>query len=54
MKSIKLMLFGVALLLVCIYIQGEPGINFYGNEFFIGLLGFILISIGLFMKTNKD
>ncbi|GAB6989081.1 hypothetical protein JCM16418A_11310 [Paenibacillus pini] len=54
MKSIKLMLFGVSLILVCIYIQGEPGIQFYGNEFFIGLLGFIFIFIGFFMKNDRD
>lgn len=53
-KSIKLMLLGVAFILVCIYVQGEPGIKLYGNEFFIGLFGMILIIVGFFSKDDKD
>lgn len=53
-KSIKTMLLGIALLLVSIYIQGEPGIKLYGNEFFIGLIGLVLVIIGLFIKDNEE
>jgi hypothetical protein len=53
LRSIKLMLLGIAALLVCIYIQGEPGIKLYGNEFFIGLFGVILVLVGFFLKNDK-
>ncbi|MBD0384461.1 hypothetical protein [Paenibacillus sedimenti] len=49
-NSIKIMLLGVALILVSLYIQAEPGIKMYGNEFIIGLVGFILVLAGLFKK----
>ncbi|WP_433944943.1 hypothetical protein [Paenibacillus sp. SN-8-1] len=52
MKSIKIMIFGLAIILISLFIQGEPGIKFYGNEIFIGGLGFILICIGFFMKDR--
>ncbi|WP_422660582.1 hypothetical protein ACK8P5_08900 [Paenibacillus sp. EC2-1] len=52
MKSIKIMIFGAALILVSLFIQGEPGIRFYGNEVFIGAIGFILVCVGLFMKEE--
>lgn len=52
MKSIKLMIFGVSLILVSIFIQGEPSIKFYGNEIFVGLIGFLLTCGGFFMKDN--
>lgn len=52
-NDIKLMLLGIALILVCLYIQGEPGINMYGNEFFIGLTGFVLVVIGFFFKQER-
>ncbi len=49
-KSIKLMLLGLTLIGVALFIQGEPGIKFYGNEFFLVLLGSILSLIGFFSK----
>lgn len=53
-RSNKFMLLGLALMLVCIYIQGEPGIKLYGNELFIGLFGFILVGIGFFMENKEQ
>lgn len=53
-RSNKFMLLGLELMLVCIYIQGEPGIKFYGSELFIGVFGFILVGIGFFMKNKEQ
>ncbi|WP_185897398.1 hypothetical protein [Paenibacillus zeisoli] len=52
MKSVKVMILGIAIILVSLIIQGEPGIRFYGNEVFIGLFGFILVCTGLFMEDK--
>lgn len=48
------MLLGISFILAGIYIQNEPGLSQIttGNEFFIVLLGFILVIIGFF--TNHD
>lgn len=54
MKSIKLMVLGIALIVVSIYIQGEPGIKFYGNEVFIAIIGFVLICVGFFMNDQSE
>ncbi|SDQ93512.1 hypothetical protein SAMN05216232_2613 [Virgibacillus subterraneus] len=53
MGSIKVMLLGIALMLLPLYIQNEPGIRFFGNEFFILVFGFIPTLIGLFIKDRK-
>lgn len=50
--SIKIMILGIALILVGIYIQNEPGLRQIttGWEVIIVLLGFILIICGLVVK----
>ncbi|MEW8956905.1 hypothetical protein [Clostridium sp.] len=50
-KSIKLMLLGITLIMVSLFIQGEPGIRFYGNELYIALIGVIMVLIGFFKKN---
>jgi hypothetical protein len=42
------MILGIAFMLLGLFIQGEPGIELYGNEFFIVLLGFIMTLFGVF------
>lgn len=37
---------------IALYIQGEPGIKFYGNEFFIALIGSIISILGFLVKNN--
>lgn len=49
-RSIKIMLLGIALMLLGLFIQGEPGIELYGNEFFIVLIGFIMTLFGVLAK----
>ncbi|MCQ6559902.1 hypothetical protein [Paenibacillus mendelii] len=49
-RSIKIMLLGIAFMLLGLFIQGEPGIEMYGNEFFIVLLGFMMTLFGVFAK----
>jgi len=46
------MLLGLAIMLVSLYIQAEPGIKLYGNEFFIGLIGLILVIAGFLFKDE--
>ncbi|MFC4779413.1 hypothetical protein ACFO9Q_21675 [Paenibacillus sp. GCM10023252] len=48
-RSVKTMLFGIAIMLLGIYIQGEEGIRLYGGEFYIVILGFLITLAGLFM-----
>ena len=50
-KSIKTMLLGITVILLGIYIQGEPGIKFYGNEVFIVIAGFVVCIMGLFINN---
>jgi hypothetical protein len=50
--STKLMLLGITLIGIALYIQGEPGIKFYGNEFFILVIGSIISFIG-FLVENR-
>lgn len=49
-RSIKVMLLGISLMLAGLYIQGEPGIKLYDFELFIVLLGFVLTIAGVFTK----
>ncbi len=49
-QSIKIMILGIAFMLLGLFIQGEPGIELYGNEFFIVLLGFIITLFGVFSE----
>ena len=51
MRSTKIMLLGIAIMLVSIYIPHEPGFRTLGYEFFLLFFGFILTLIGFF---NKD
>lgn len=49
-RSIKVMLLGISFMLIGLYIQGEPGIELYGNEVFIVVFGFLLTFVGVFIK----
>lgn len=53
-RSVKIMLLGVAIMLVGLYIQGEDGINFHGYEVYIGIIGFIITVIAFFNKENSS
>jgi hypothetical protein len=48
-KQLKIILFGIVLILIAIFIQGIGNI-IYGNELFIALIGVIISLIGLFTK----
>ena len=50
MRSTKLMLLGISIMIVSLFIQNEEGIRLYGNEIFILAFGFILTLIGFFIK----
>jgi uncharacterized membrane protein YiaA len=54
MKSVKMMIVGIALILVALYIQGESGINLRGYEFFILMIGVITILIGYLKKEKSN
>ena len=51
-KSLKLMGLGISIMLAGIYIYLDPGLDqrMSGGEFFIGVIGFIIILVGFFMK----
>jgi hypothetical protein len=49
-RSIKWMLLGITMILIALYIQGEPGIRFYGNEVFIAFIGFLVSIFSFFVK----
>ncbi|MCP3028998.1 hypothetical protein [Halobacillus sp. A5] len=53
MHSIKIMLLGVALMLLAIYIP-EVVFRTGGFEIFLLGLGFIVVIIGLFIKDEKE
>ena len=50
MRSTKLMLLGISIMIVSLFIQNEEGIRLYGREVFILAFGFILTLIGFFIK----
>lgn len=54
MRSTKLMLFGISIMIISLFIQNEEGIRFYGNEIFILAFGFILTLIGFFIKGKSN
>ncbi|WP_157087770.1 hypothetical protein [Oceanobacillus damuensis] len=51
MRSTKIMLLGIALMLVALYI---PEVVFSGNEIYLLGLGFIIVIIGFFKKYKKE
>lgn len=51
--SIKTMLLGIAILLIGIYIQGDPGIRGDFDLFFV-VLGFIITLAGFLNKTKPN
>lgn len=51
--SIRTMLLGISFMILGVYIQGEPGIEWYGNEIFLVILGFIMVIVGSFMSFGK-
>ena len=53
MHSIKIMLLGIALMLVAIYIPHEAGFRTGGSEIFLLGLGFITVIVGLIKKDKK-
>lgn len=54
MVSTKIMLLGIALMLVALYIPHEVAFRTGGSEIFLLALGFILVIIGLFKKDKKE
>lgn len=52
MKSIKIMLLGISLILVSIYIPHEPAFKTGGSEIFLVIIGFALILIGFYKKEE--
>lgn len=53
MHSIKIMLMGIALMLIAIYIPHEVGFRTGGSEIFLLGLGFITVIAGLIKKDTK-
>ncbi|MGM0880692.1 MAG: hypothetical protein ACQEXQ_06565 [Bacillota bacterium] len=51
--SLRTMLVGIALILVGIYIQNDPGNDLYGNDFLFVITGFVLIIAGCFKNAIK-
>jgi len=51
-RSIKIMLLGISIILVSMYIPQEVIYNTAGFEIFTIIFGFILILIGFFKKDN--
>jgi len=49
----KIMILGVAIMLIPIYIQNEVAFNYHGYEIYILVFGFILVLVGLFMKDKS-
>ena len=54
MRSIKIMLLGIALILIAIYIPHEVAFRTGGSEIFLLGLGFALVIIGFFTKDKKE
>lgn len=54
MQSTKIMFFGIALMLIAIYIPHEVGFRTGGSEIFLLGLGFIVVIIGLIKKDRKE
>lgn len=54
MRSIKIMLLGIALMLIAIYIPHEVAFRTGGSEIFLLGLGFVLVIIGFFIKDKKE
>ncbi|MUV38955.1 hypothetical protein JNUCC1_02827 [Lentibacillus sp. JNUCC-1] len=53
MRSIKLMLLGIAFMLISIYIPHEPGFRTAGFELYVLVFGSVLTLIGFFAKEKK-
>ena len=53
LRSIKIMLLGIALMLIAIYIPHEIAFRTGGSEIFLLALGFILVMIGLLVKDKR-
>ncbi|MYL56751.1 hypothetical protein GLW20_04470 [Virgibacillus halodenitrificans] len=54
MQPTKIMILGVAIMIIPIYIQNEPIFNYHGYEIYILVFGFILTIVGLFMKGKNN
>ncbi|MER2171761.1 MAG: hypothetical protein ABS938_14160 [Psychrobacillus psychrodurans] len=54
MRSMKLMLFGISIMIISLFIQNEAGIRLAGREIFILAFGFILTIIGLLIKEKSN
>ncbi len=52
-NSIKIILFGISLMLLGIYIQGDLENNWYETELLFVIVGFITVIIGLFWNPIK-
>lgn len=53
MRSVKLMLLGIALILLSIYILLEPSFRTAGYELYLVIIGFVLTVIGFFIKEKS-
>ncbi|MCT2534854.1 hypothetical protein NC661_04055 [Aquibacillus koreensis] len=54
MSSTKIMLLGIALMLIAIYIPHEAGFRTAGSEIFLLAIGFLIVIVGFFKKDKKD
>jgi hypothetical protein len=54
MRSIKIMLLGIGLMLIAVYIPHEVAFRTGGYEIYLLGLGFALIIIGFFAKGKKE
>lgn len=52
LRSIKIMLLGIALMLIAIYIPHEDAFRTGGSEIFLLALGFVLVIIGLLVRDK--
>ena len=54
LNSTKIMLLGIALMLIAIYIPLEAGFRTAGAEIFLLAAGFLIVIIGFFKKDKKE
>lgn len=51
MRPTKIMLLGIAIMLIAVYIPHEPGFRTGGYELYILAIGFILVIVGYFKEN---
>jgi hypothetical protein len=52
--SLKSVLLGISLILVGIFIQGDPGNEFHGTDYIFVIIGFLIVIFGTFYSTIME